>query len=178
MNELRYPFAALRADYLRAAAGLALTLGPALAVPAGSAALYVLGPAAALFLAFGVRTWQRQRSRVRLGLDAISLFSVARVSLAWNDLHSIKLSYFSTRGDRTGGWMQMTLKGEDPQRRGTLRTIRLDSSLEGFADVARRAADAARAKGLLLSEPTRSNFAALGIALDTPMQPMRLDGAA
>ena len=158
MTELRYPFSALRADYVRTAIGLVLALGPALMVPAGSAALYVLLPAALLFLAFGFRTWRRQISRVRLDETGISLFSPRRVSLAWHDIRALKLGYYAVRADRTGGWMQLTLKGAQ-------ETIRIDSSLDGFEQVVRRAASAAQANTLDLSEATRANLAALGIAV-------------
>src|SRR5262245_61305017 len=100
MSELRYSFASLRGDYLRTGLGLALSLGPALAIPAGSAALYVLLPAALLFLAFGLRTWRRQISRVRLDEAGISLFSPRRVSLAWNEIRALKLGYYAVRADR------------------------------------------------------------------------------
>jgi hypothetical protein len=163
---LRYSLRALRADYLRAGAGLVLSLGPAIAIPAASPAMYVLLPAAALFLAFGVRTWRRQISRVEIGPAGISLFSPSRVSLPWNRVQAVKLSYYSTRSDRTGGWMQLTLKGEDPQRGGKLCALRVDSSLDAFERVARLAATAAVANGVVLPDATRSNLSALGISVD------------
>lgn len=164
---LRYPRRALHADYLRAAAGLVLSLGPALAVPPTSPALYVLLPAGALFLAFGLRTWRRQISRIELDPVGISLFSPRRVSLPWNRVRAIKLSYYSTRADRAGGWMQLTLKGEDPQRAGRSCALRLDSSLEQFERVARLAAAAAAANRIPIPDATRANLGALGIALET-----------
>jgi len=165
MTELQYSAAALRGDYVRAGIGLALTLGPQLAIPLASPATYVLAPAALLFLAFGVRTWRRQKSRILLTSEGISLFCPHRVNLDWTNVRSVRLSYFSTRRDRTGGWMQLTLKGTDPQRPGRLRTIRVDSTLEEFTSVAAQAAAAALRNGLALSEATAANFAALGIGL-------------
>lgn len=156
MMELRYRFDSLRADYLRAGAGLLLTLGPAALVPAGSAAHYVLLPAAALFLAFGLRTWWRQRSRLVLDEAGISLFSWRRVSLAWNGIRALKLAYYAVRTDRTGGWMQLTLKGER-------ETIRVDSSLDRFEELVRRVAGAARTNGVTVSPATRANLVALGL---------------
>lgn len=165
---LRYSWRALRADYLRAGAGLMLTVGPALAIPASSPALYVLLPAAGLFLAFGLRTWRRQISRVEIDPAGISLFSPSRVSLPWTSIRAVKLSYYATRSDRTGGWMQLTLKGENPQRGGRLCALRFDSSLDAFERVARLASAAAVANGVALPEATRTNLSALGIAVDTP----------
>jgi hypothetical protein len=45
-------------------------------------------------------------------------------------------------------------------------TIRIDSTLEGFNEIARQAAEAAHAGGLKLTDATRANFGALGIAVD------------
>lgn len=168
MNDLRYPVEALRGDYLRAGIGLVLTLAPAFAIPVASPAMYVLVPAAALFLVFGVRTWQRQRSRVVLDGQGISIFWPRRVSLDWQQVRSVKLSYFSTRADRTGGWMQLTLCGREPGRGGITRTIRLDSTLAGFETVAHQAAAAVRANGLELSPATHANFGVLGIDVSDP----------
>jgi hypothetical protein len=125
--------------------------------------MYVLAPAALLFLVFGLRTWRRQISRVEVDSAGISLFSPRRVSLAWNQLRAVKLSYYSTRADRTGGWMQLTLKGDGQP------AIRLDSSLERFEQVARYAAAVARDHGLPLTAATQSNFSALGIDVETAL---------
>lgn len=171
MSALRYRLETLRSDYLRAGAGLLLTLGPALFIPLGSGAHLLLLPAALLFLVFGLRTWRRQISRVEVDAEGISLFSPGRVSLTWNAVRAVKLSYYSTRGDRTGGWMQLTLKGEKGRP-----TIRLDSSLDDFERVARLAAAAARHHGLPLTAATQSNFSALGIDSEAP-QPLSNEAA-
>jgi hypothetical protein len=165
MSDLRYPVAALRGDYVRAGFGLALSLAPAAAVPLASAADYLLLPAAVLFAIFGWRTWQRQQSRVVIDRQGISIFRARQVSLPWPSIRSVRLSYFSTRADRREGWMQLTLTGEDPQRSDGLRKIRIDSSLDGFEQVARCAAAAARMNELTVSAATRANFDALGIDL-------------
>lgn len=148
-----------------------LTVGPALAVPAASPALYALLPAAGLFLAFGLRTWRRQISRVEIDTAGISLFSPSRVSLPWSGIRAVKLSYYSTRSDRTGGWMQLTLKGMDPQRAGKVCALRLDSSLDAFERVAGLASAAAVANGVVLADSTRANLSSLGIAVAAPAVP-------
>lgn len=165
MSDLRYPLAALRGDYVRAGFGLAFSLGLALAVPLASAADYLLLPAASLFLVFGLRTCQRQWARVVIDGRGISIFQPRQVSLDWRHIRSVRLSYFSTRGDRREGWMQLTLKGADLQRGRGLRTIRIDSALDEFERVAQCAAAAAQANGLVISPATRANFDALGIEL-------------
>ena len=162
MSELRYPPRALLGDYMRSGLGLVLTLPPAVAVPGGSVAQYVLGALALLFAAFGARTASRQISRVQVDPTRITLSAVRRTSLEWADLRMAKLNYYSTRADRGEGWMQLTLKGSGGSASGT---IRVDSNLDGFVDVARVAADAARANRVALSETTRVNFTSLGITI-------------
>ena len=69
--------------------------------------------------------------------------------------------------------MQLTLTGEDPQRSRGLRKIRIDSSLDGFEQVARCAAAAVRMNELAVSVTTRANFDALGIDLsDSAAEPL------
>ena len=165
MNVYRYPLKSVVGDYARASAGLALTAGPAMMVPAGSASLYVLLPLAALFVAFAIRTGRRQIARVELTPAGLSIFRPGQVSLEAGEVDSVKLSYFSTKSDRAGGWMQLTLKG----RAG--RTIRIDSGLEGFGEIARWAAAAAIANRVELSHATIVNFAALGIVIDATTRP-------
>ena len=160
MTELRYPARALAGDYIRAGLGLAASLGPALALPADSLILYVLVPMALLFAVFGFRTWRNQITRVQIDGEGVSLFSPGRVSFAWRQVRSVGLNYYSTRRDRTGGWMQLTIKAADGDAE---RRIRLDSRLERFDEVARLAADAARTANLELSPATAQNFAAIGV---------------
>ena len=159
----RYPRQSLTGDFIRAGAGLALTLGPALAVPATSVAQFILLPLALLFAVFGVRTWQRSVAVITVTAEGISLSSPWRARLAWQNLRDVRLNYYSTKFDRTGGWMQLMLKGDGGPDGGT---IRLDSTVDGFNDIARQAADAARAAGLDLSESTWMNLGALGIPVD------------
>jgi hypothetical protein len=71
----------------------------------------------------------------------------------------MKLNYYTTRSDRSGGWMQLDL--------GTgQRSISVDSRLEGFADIAGVAAQQARRRGCRLDETTLLNLKALGIRGD------------
>jgi hypothetical protein len=159
MSLHRYPSSALTGDYVRAALGLALTLGPAAMVAPGSGALWVLLPLALLFGVFALRTVARHIAVVELADDAVAIRTWRRVALPWRELRQLKVDYYSTRGDRAGGWMQLTAKGASG-------AIRVDSAIEGFVAIAQAAADAARANGVAVSEATRVNLAHLGIAID------------
>lgn len=159
MSQHRYPRTALTGDYARAGLGLALTLGPAAMVAPGSGALWVLLPLALLFAVFALRTLARQVAVVELAGDHVVLSTWRRVALPWREMRQLRVDYYSTRGDRAGGWMQLTAKGAGV-------AIRIDSALEDFVAIARAAADAARDNGVEVSEATRVNLAHLGIAID------------
>jgi hypothetical protein len=159
MSLHRYPTSALTGDYARAALGLALTLGPAAMVAPGSGALWILLPLALLFGVFALRTLARQVAVVELAEDSVAMKTWRRVALPWREMRQLKVDYYSTRGDRAGGWMQLTAKGAGV-------AIRVDSAIEEFVAIARAAADAARANGVEVSEATRVNLAHLGIAID------------
>lgn len=163
MTEHRYPPKALRGDFARAAIGLVITLGPALAIPANSLTQVILCPLALLFLVFGIRTWQRSVAVITVTARDISLSAPWRATLAWHNLKGVKLNYYSTRFDRSGGWMQLMLKGRGGPDGAT---IRLDSTLEGFNEIVRHVASVARAARIPLSDSTRNNLSALGIAVD------------
>lgn len=156
MNEHRYPLRELGGDYVRAAAGLAATLGPLLFVPASPVMMWLLGGLAALFLAFGARTALRQMTVVRVDEAGITAIGPLGATIAWEELGRLALAYYSTRRDRTRGWMQLSMKG-----RG--RSLRLDSTIDGFRDIAAAAARAAALRGVALTPATIGNLAALGI---------------
>lgn len=154
---LRYPVATLYADYLRAAFGLALTLGPLLLLEVADVVVALLAVLGLLFAWFGLRTVSRHFSRVELSGNAIALRGPVSRHLAWGDLERMKLAYYAPRRSRDDGWLQLTLRGAD----GCL--IRLDSTLAGFDQVLGQASRAARAKALPMDAATHANLAALGL---------------
>jgi hypothetical protein len=153
---LRYARPALYADYARAGAGVAVCLLPLLFVTtnAVTVALAALG---ILFLLFGVRTAARHATEIVADDSGIVARGPFGGRIAWDELSRLKLAYYATRRDRKGGWMHMTLSGGG-------QTLRLDSSLDGFNDIARVAARAGIARNVDVSDATRANFAALDIA--------------
>ena len=155
---LRYPVATLYADYLRAAFGLALTLGPLLLLEVADVIVAPLAAFGLLFAWFGMRTLTRHLSRVDLSGSAIAVRGPVCRNLAWTDLERVKLAYYAPRRARNDGWLQLTLRGA----RG--RPIRLDSTLIGFDRVLGEASRAARARDLPLDAATHANLAALGLA--------------
>jgi hypothetical protein len=154
---LRYPLAALYADYLRAAFGLTFTLGPLLLLEPADVVAMPLAALGLVFAWFGMRTVLRHLGRVELSESAIAVRGPVSHYLAWGDLELMKLAYYAPRRSRDDGWLQLTLRGAGA------RSIRLDSTLAGFDQVLRIASRAAQAKALPLNAATHANLAALGL---------------
>lgn len=150
-----YPARALAADYARSAAGLGVCAGPIAFLQPAPVVCVVLAAAATLFLVYFVQTVCRHLTHIELDEAGISTRGPLGAEIRWERLRSVRLDYFSTRGDREEGWMQLKL-------RGPRRSIRIDSELEGFAELARVAASQARRRGCSLDEATRRNLLALG----------------
>jgi len=144
-------------DYAGSAIGLACSLGPLAFLQPAAAVAWVLAAAAAFFLVYFARTVCRQLTHIELGEAGIRARGPLGAAIRWENLRSLRLDYYSTRRDREGGWMQLRL-------RSAQRTIRIDSEVDGFADIARAAAAEARRRGVDIDEATRANLRALGIA--------------
>jgi len=147
----RYPPASLIPDYLRAGGGLAITGGVLLFVPVAPVMMAAFGGLAALFLLFGVRTAQRQATRIEVTEEGIAAAGWGRVGMEWRELDRVKLRFYSTRRNRAKGWMDLALTAGP-------RHLVIDSALEGFASITALAHRAARERGLDLSPSTVDNF--------------------
>jgi hypothetical protein len=157
--DLRYPRETLWADYVRAGTGVILCGLPLLLVEVNRWLAVILAAGFVLFGAFLVRTALRQRTHYLLGPDALCADGPAGTLVEWSRLDRMKLSYFSTKRDRSGGWMQLVIGSTGG------RTVKVDSSLDGFYDIVERAARAAEATGLELSRTTRVNLRSMGISV-------------
>ena len=156
MSRHAYPGSAMIGDYLRAAAGLAPTAALLAIASLGAIGTVMLGGLAVLFLVFGVRTALRHRSLIEMTETGLSVSGPLGTAILWTELDRIKLAYYSTRRDRRDGWMQLELRA-----RGSM--IRLDSRIDGFAELVRQSALAAAARCLELSPATTANLEAFGI---------------
>ena len=157
--DLRYPRETLWADYIRAGTGALLCGLPLLLVEVNRWLAVVLGAGFLLFGAFFVRTALRQRTHYLLGAETLCADGPAGTLVEWHRLDRMKLSYFSTKRDRSGGWMQLVVGSAGA------RTVKVDSSLDGFYDIVECAARAAEARGLALSRATRINLRSMGISV-------------
>lgn len=156
MSEHRYRVQSLRGDYFRAGAGIAVCGGLVLTAGLDGPMFYVFAALTVLFALFGWRTWMRTATVVTIDDAGIAASGLGRARLAWRDLNRVKLSYFSTRRGRQDGWMQLTLAGAGGR-------IRIDSHIEDFDAIARRAHGAAMMQGVELNQATLANFASMGL---------------
>ena len=163
MTRHLYPTPAMLGDYTRAAAGLLPILAIIAITPVGPVGTIVLGGFAALFAVFGIRTAVRHASRLELTEGVLRASGLLRASISWRELDRLKLAYYSTRRDGRGGWMQLELRSGSS-------TLRLDSRVEGFANVVKASVRAAETRGLSLSAATLMNLRALGIEVH-PVDP-------
>jgi hypothetical protein len=145
-------------DYLRAAAGLVPTAAILATMPVGTVAATVLSGFAALFAVFGVRTILRHGTRFDISESALRASGLRRDAISWGELDRMTLAYYSTRRDRREGWMQLEL-------RAGRKKVRVDSRIEGFAELVGKSASAAKSRGLTLNAATSANLAALGVRL-------------
>jgi hypothetical protein len=156
MSTHAYPAPAIAGDYLRAGAGLCL-VGLPLAVAETAAAVTVLLAAfAVIFVLDGARTVSRHVARIELSEEGIRRRGLTAAEIRWRDLQQLRLAHYSTRRDRSGGWLQLLLIG-DGQR------LRIDSHLQDFMALTARAVVAARENQIPLDPSTVFNLDALGL---------------
>jgi len=151
----RYALQSLLPDYLRGGAGVAVGGGFWLLAPGTLHVSIIFGGLTVLFLLFTMRTFARQRTRVEMTEDAIASEGLRRLVLRWSELDRIKLRYYSTRRNRSGGWMSLTL-------RNGRSAITIDSNIGGFDAIAARVARAITDHRIAADDVTLANLAALG----------------
>jgi len=153
----RYSASSMAADHCRAGIGLLATAGPLAFLGPIKGLVYVLAPLTLLFGIFAARTLVRQLTAYDVTDAGLRVSGPMRFELPWSDVSEVRLRYYSTRRDRDGGWMQLWI-------RGTGRSVRLDSTVEGFSDIVARAVGEAARRDVALSGATLDNLRALGIA--------------
>src|SRR5262249_9690097 len=158
MAVYRYPSGRILADYFLGIGG-AVMCALLLAVGSGSRFVLILfGGLTAVFLLFTIHTARRQSLRIAADADGVRMSGGWVRSLRWDEVEAVTLRYYSTRRNRKGGWMSLTLRGRGQK-------IAIDAQLEGFEAVARRAGEVAAARALPLAPATLSNFSSLDIGL-------------
>ena len=161
MSRHVYPLRQLLPDYARAGAGFVATTAPLPWLAASPVTFWIATGLAVAFAAYGGSTAVRQLTRIEADNERIRRESVGDAELPWTELTAVDLRYYSVRRDRKRGWMQLRVSGAGQR-------IVLDSALEGFGEIVRRAAEAAAARGLPLTDTTEANLRAMGIEPAAP----------
>lgn len=161
MTEYRYGRAALLGDAIRSTVGLVCTFGPLAAIEMGTVMALIFAAAASLFAIFGLRVLYRCVFRVRLDDTAVTALGLRPAIVRWSELAALSLRYYTTKRDGSGGWMQLRLRGGGG-------SISIESTLDGFLDIVRRASRAAEARGLVLTATTVENLRRLGVGVANP----------
>ena len=156
MSRHAYPTSAMLGDYARAAAGFLPSIAILGIMPVGMVETVLLSGLAALFAAFGIRTALRHGTPLELADGVLRASGLVRASISFRELDRMSLGYYCTRRDGRGGWMQLEL-------RAGRSILRLDSRIEGFAQLVAVSARAADARGLTLNAATVANLQALGL---------------
>jgi len=152
----RYPAGAISSDYARGLGGIALTAVPAWTLAPAGPVYWILAGCALLFLVYLARAVVRHLTRIELSETGIAARGPFGAVIRWDELRSITLNHYTTRSDRSGGWMQLDLSTRQ-------RTLCVDSRLGCFSELAGAAAREALRRGYRLDEGTRVNLRALGI---------------
>jgi hypothetical protein len=156
MSVHAYPISALLGDYLRAAAGFVPAAAILALVPVGAVGNVVFSGLALLFGAFGISTLARQLTRIERTEEGLVAAGPWPRAIGWDMLDRMKLAYYATARDRKNGWLQLEL-------RAGRQHLKVDSRIDGFAELVACAARAAARRGLPLSETTLTNLAAMGL---------------
>lgn len=156
-----YPLSAVIGDYARSAGGLAISMVPFAVAPSRPLVTYLFSAMIIAFAAYGVRTAMRHFTRIEIGDQGIGVNLPTPRGIAWTEVDTVRLRFFSTKRDRSRGWFQLVVGGAG-------RRIALDSSISDFHRVVARTAAAAEANGLSLDGATADNIAALTGASQNP----------
>ncbi len=151
----RYTLAALAPDLIRGGIGVITAVLLLIFTNASSVLFYIGAGMALLFGAFVVTTVRRSVTKVTADQTGIRaewpcFGSVRATHIGWGEVQDVAVRYFSTRRDRSNGWMQLTVKG--PRAR-----LRIDSTISAFDVLAVTIADVVRARGLDLDPATAAN---------------------
>ena len=162
MTELRYPFSALFWDYARGISGSVLCFVIAVTTEWHNQLVWLFVGLTILFAIYTMTTVTKNVARFRVSEEGIECGGFRKQSIRWGDLSELGLRYYPTSRSRKKGWMTLTLKAEASS--GGPASLKIDSNLPGFTEIATRAAWAAKENKLMVDRVTADNLAAMGVS--------------
>ena len=160
MTELRYPLSALFWDYARGIAGIVICAVILVTNEWHNQLLWLFVGLTILFAVYTITTIAKNLAWFRVSEEGIECGGVRKQSIRWGELSELALRYYPTSRSRKKGWMTLTLKAKG---RGDA-SIKIDSQLPGFSEIANRAAWAAKENNLRVDQVTADNLTALGVS--------------
>jgi hypothetical protein len=162
MTELRYPFSALFWDYARGIAGVVICIVILVTNEWHNQLVWLFVGLTILFAIYTMTTIAKNAARFRVSEEGIECGGFRKQSIRWGDLSELALRYYPTSRSRKKGWMTLTLKAKGG--RGNPASLKIESNLPGFTEIATRAAWAAKENKLMVDRVTADNLAALGVS--------------
>jgi hypothetical protein len=162
MTELRYPFSALVWDYARGIAGVVICVVILVTNEWHNQLVWLFVGLTILFAIYTMTTIAKNAARFRVSEEGIECGGFRKQSIRWGDLSELALRYYPTSRSRKKGWMTLTLKAQASS--GSRASLKVESNLPGFTEIATRAAWAAKENKLMVDRVTADNLAALGVS--------------
>jgi hypothetical protein len=162
MTELRYPFSALFWDYARGIAGTVLSFVILVTIEWHNQLPWLFVGLTILFAIYTMTTIAKNVARFRVSEEGIECGGFRKQSIRWGDLSELGLRYYPTSRSRKKGWMTLTLKAKATP--GGAASVKIESNLPAFTEIATRAAWAAKENKLMVDRVTADNLAALGVS--------------
>jgi len=162
MTELRYPFSALVWDYVRGIAGVVICVVILVTNEWHNQLVWLFVGLTILFAIYTMTTIAKNAARFRVSEEGIECGGFRKQSIRWGDLSELALRYYPTSRSRKKGWMTLTLKAQGIS--GSRASLKVESNLPGFTEIATRAAWAAKENKLMVDRVTADNLAALGVS--------------
>ena len=163
MTELRYPLSALAWDYARGLAGIVICIVILVTNEWHNQLLWLFVGLTILFAVYTITTIAKNLAWFRVSEEGIECGGFRKQSIRWGDLSELALRYYPTSRSRKKGWMTLTLRAKGRAAGGDA-SMKIDSQLPGFSEIANRAAWAARENNILVDQVTADNLAALGVS--------------
>ncbi|MBL6927990.1 MAG: hypothetical protein ISR44_02360 [Rhodospirillales bacterium] len=154
MSVHTYPLYTVLGDYIRAFLGVCVSVVPLFVITNKPLVTYAFWGLIVVFTLYGLRTLARHYTRVETTNDGVAEYGLFRHGFAWSELSRLRLKYFSTRRDKSNGWMQLEMTGNG-------RRIAVTSTISDFTDVLARAADAAKTNEIELDKASLANIASI-----------------
>jgi hypothetical protein len=165
MTELRYPLSALVWDYARGIAGIVICIVILVTNEWHSQLVWLFIGLTALFVLYTMTTLAKNLTRFQVSEEGIECGGFRRQSIRWGDLSELALRYYPTSRSRKKGWMTLTLRAKGASGSASGQTsLKIESNLPGFTEIATRAAWAAKENKLMVDRVTADNLAALGVS--------------